>query len=44
MGFMDREYMRRSRNGSEWHKYLWTAAIVVGLTTLARQIIAGRPY
>ena len=41
MGLMDRAYMRRSPlrwgrpswNGSRWQRYLWTAALVIGLAT-----------
>ena len=39
MGLMDRDYMRRSPlrggpsggNGSGWQRYLWIAAVVIGL-------------
>lgn len=41
MGLMDRDYMRRSPlrrgrpggNGSGWQRYLWIAALVIGLAT-----------
>lgn len=41
MGLMDRDYMRRapfrhgrpSGNGSGWQRYLWIAAVVIGLAT-----------
>ena len=41
MGLKDRDYMRRplsfeeprSSSGSSWQRYLWIAAIVIGLAT-----------
>lgn len=41
MGLLDRDYMRRSPlrwgrpswNGSAWQRYLWIAALVIGMAT-----------